>query len=312
MTSTGQGGSKVRMGSNRRGRKRKLAAGAIALIFALVAAVATIFTSAPEDQGKTQKGCSSDGDCGGGRICASGGCLLLIPNENPAVWRNEVQNQLDPKKIWEPYPAFGVKLEPRSRCDVPREDIELPNSSQVTVTSEAAVYEVLPDGLWLHLYQTAEARIWIEAISWILPPSFDTPPKTICAGSGVSSVETGSAAGIRIAAGLKHTVPVGGQAKAEVSVLLDLPAANSLEERTLVLPLAAKNARSSKEITAAAFPLGADIIAMEGPVPRAQRLLDGFVAYYWEHQTQRSEAAVRFTLPEGKNTKRLDITSVRP
>ena len=63
--------------------------------------------------------------------------------------------------------------------------------------------------------------------------------------------------------------------------------------------------------TVASFPLGTDVIAISGPPPTQQRLLQGHVAYYWEHKDRPSNVSIRFRSSDEAHEP-LDITEVKP
>ena len=65
------------------------------------------------------------------------------------------------------------------------------------------------------------------------------------------------------------------------------------------------------EHTVVALPLGSDVLSIQGPQPSGQRLLTGYVAYYWAHGELPSEIAVRFRLPEVSG-RVLDVAELNP
>jgi hypothetical protein len=110
---------------------------------------------------------------------------------------------------------------------------------------------------------------------------------------------------------LTQTVPVGAVSSAAVAVCQTLAPPDAEGGRMLSFSLPSVFGGDIRRHTVVAFPLGADINSLTGPPPKQQRLLRGFVAYYWEHKPRASRVSINYKLPDKENPK-LDLTAVNP
>jgi hypothetical protein len=95
-----------------------------------------------------------------------------------------------------------------------------------------------------------------------------------------------------------------------VSVETELPPADSDGFRTVKIPLEPV-ADDAVAVTAVAVPLGADVARMGGPAPARQRLLPGFVVYYWRHTAERGTVAIAFDLRAAGGAE-LSLDDIKP
>jgi hypothetical protein len=285
---------------------------------ALVVAVVLAIVLWPDQDGApaASRGCRSDDECKPGSACLAGGCLILLSSEHPGIWHDDVAAQVDAGPAWKPHAAFGEKVLAASRCPARTGAVEKPDESRTTPVLKITVFELVEDGLRVHRQLAAKGQLWLDALRFWFPSGVAIAPERICVSSGVDHVAVGEERWRGKTAGfvdvaLERAAPAGRVAVAAVSVHAPLPAADAEGVRTLALGLDKVFDEQMAEHTIVALPLGSDVLALQGPPPTSQRLLRGFVAYYWEHGDRASELALRFRL--GPSADRvLDVTQLKP
>jgi hypothetical protein len=286
---------------------------------AIVALVAVgVLVMLPEDEVASTKrpGCDSDAECKPGTSCIGRGCLILLSAEDPVLWRDDVKAQLDPQLPWKPRNKFGQKLPPAARCPAAKGKGIKPDESRTTRVLKVSVYEISGQGLRLYQRIKAKSNMWLDALRLWFPTLSKIASDRVCASPEVDSLTVGSGRwrgrnAQRIDLALKRAVPAETVTGAAVSVEAPLPPAAPDGSRLLDLGLDPVFESGSAEHTVVALPLGADLTTIDGPPPVDQRLLTGYVAYYWQHGRSPSELAIRFRVPD-KQHRRLDLAELSP
>lgn len=305
----------VRMGSPRAGLPWKVIAIGVAIAL-VVATVAFLMVPASEQDADRRPGCDTDDDCKPGTSCIARGCLIMLSAESPDLWREDVRDQLDPAVPWQPRSKFGEKLQLADRCPAPAGKGIKPDESRVSRVLKVTVYEVDAEHLRIHQQVKAKGDLWLDALRLWFPTVGELSPKQICVSPEVDSVSIGQGrwrgkSARRVDLLLKRAVPAGTITGAAINIESPLPPASPEGLRTLELGLDPVFESAAAEHTVFAVPLGAYVTTIDGPPPTDQRLLSGYVAYYWEHGKSGSEVAVRFQVP-AKTTRRLELTELNP
>jgi len=285
---------------------------------AIVAAVVAAVLLWPEEEGGAEgpRGCRSDDDCRAGSVCLARGCVILLSSEHQGIWRDDVQAQLDAGVSWKPRPKFGKKVTPASQCPAAQGKVEKPDESRTVPVVRITVFELAHDGMRVHEQMGAKGEVWLDGLRFWMPPGLKVEPGKTCASPAVDriAVGTGSWRGQSaqyIDASLKQAAPAGRVTEATVMAGTALPAADAEGVRTVALALDPVFDEQASEHTVVALPLGSDVLALQGPPPTGQRLLSGFLAYYWEHGDRPSELAIKFRLPPTTGQV-LDVTELNP
>ncbi len=309
--------SNLRMGTGPRGKSKKpilLGAVGAVLAIAVIATILTLFTSSEEEI--VSKGCKNDSECGDGRICAEGGCIILHSSQHAGLWHDDLSAQADAGVAWNPHPTYGEKLMASDICPAKSREVDTPDEGQTEQLAEATVHEVGSGEVLTHKFVRFKGNVWIGSLRFWCPGLSTINPEKVCASDKVAEISVGkkTRAGKPMSyvdATLSQTVPVGSISSAAIAIHSDLPRENDLGLRDLAFPLPAVLADDMRRHTVATFPLGTDVIAISGPPPTQQRLLQGHVAYYWEHKDRPSNVSIRFRAKEGASAP-LDVTEVKP
>jgi hypothetical protein len=305
----------VRMGGGGSSPPWKLIA--LAIGAAVVVALVVVLVPWSEETEEQQKpsGCLSDGDCKAGSVCLGRGCLILLSSEHTGIWRDDVAAQLDGGVSWKPRRVFGQRVVQASECPVATGPVDKPDESRATPVLKITVVEVAQDGLRVHKQLAAKGAVWLDTLRFWFPPGVEVDPQKTCASPSVDRAGVGQGrwrgkTAHRVDVSLKQAAPAGKVTGATVMTETALPKADAEGVRRLAVGLDPVF-DELKEHTVVALPLGSDVIGIEGPPPTGQRLLTGFVAYYWEHGERPSEMALRFRLPEF-SSRVLDVTELNP
>ncbi|MCP4674963.1 MAG: hypothetical protein GY854_05550 [Deltaproteobacteria bacterium] len=310
----------VRMGGDPGIAHRKyIITGGIGAILVLVIVIVAVSTSSTSDDKAEETGCKSDDECGPRSICAAGGCLILISSEQRSIWHEDVEYQLNPPDggpPWQPQPTFGEKLVSSTKCPAPSGKVDTPERTKVLPLAKATVFEIEPTRIIVHKHQRARGSIWIDALRFWMPGFDSQDEPTICSSKDVAHIAVGKAlwrgkTTTFIDAALSRVAPAGVVASAGVSVKRQLPPADKEGLHTLEFTLEPVIGVEARFHTIVTIPLGTELSAISGPPPTQQRLLIGYVAYYWEHTTAPSEISVSFR-PASKVHSRFDITKLNP
>ncbi len=290
---------------------------AVLLVLVIVLAV----SGGPEgEEGGPQYGCKSDAECGPKNICAAGGCLILISSELPDIWRDDVRHQLIPPDggpAWQPAPTYGEKLLEPSICPAPTGKMDPPNEKKLSPIVRATVFDIRPREIRLYKHMRAQASVWIDALRFWFPGFDKLDAPTVCASDKVAHVKIGTASyrgktETYIDTALARAAPAGVVSAAAVSVRRELPQADKDDIRTLSFDLEAIIGTTARYHTIVTVPLGMEVLGIQGPPPTQQRLLIGFVAYYWEHGAGASHVGLRFRIPEVLEAPNLDLGKLNP
>lgn len=306
----------VRMGGSSGGAPWKPIA--IAVGVALVVAVVTAVVLWPDETEETgrERGCRGDDDCKPGSICLSRGCLILLSSEHAGIWRDDVQAQLDAGVAWKPHPKFGKKVVEASACPAAVGKVDKPDESRTVPVLGITVFELASDSMRVHKQLAAKGEVWLDSLRFWMPPGVAVDPHKTCASPGVDQIAVGRGrwrgkTAHRVDVSLKQAAPAGRVAEAMVVAETALPEADVEGVRTLAVGLDPVFDEQAGEHTIVALPFGADLLSIQGPPPTGQRLLTGYVAYYWDHGDRPSELAVRFRLPPSTG-KLLDVSELNP
>ncbi|MBW2276560.1 MAG: hypothetical protein JRF63_03645 [Deltaproteobacteria bacterium] len=292
---------------------------AIAVGAAVVIAVVLAVILLPDDPVGTEgkrTGCSSDEDCRAGSVCLARGCLILLSSEHHGIWRDDVAAQLDGGVSWKPRPKFGKKVIEASECPAAVGTVEKPDESRTVPVVKITVFELTGDGMRLHKQMAAKGELWLDALRFWMPPGVTIDQAKICVSPGVDQIAVGKGrwrgkTAHRVDVSLVRAAPAGRVAEVSVVSETALPEADAEGARSLSVGLDQVFDEQMSEHTIVALPLGADVLAIQGPQPSGQRLLTGYLAYYWDHGELPSEIAVKFRLPAVPG-KVLDVTEINP
>lgn len=298
----------------RDGRKRLYVLVGVGALLLLVIATAVVSSGSGEDEGPSLPGCGDDAACGAGRICLNRGCVLLISSEYAGLWHSEVEAQLTPGTGWKPRSDPGEKLPPAVTCPAIEGEVPEPRIRKMSVVAKTHVYELGPERIRHYQYQRAKGSVWIDALRFHIPTGEKLDAARLCQASGVARVAPGKDVSGRavVDIALGQASPAGVDAKGAVSLSVAPKEGGSPGERVISFDLEPVIGDEKQYRTVLAVPLGADILGINGPPPAEQRLLKGFVAYYWHHKGTLTDVSVTYRLPGAVSPQPLDYTSVRP
>lgn len=319
-------GDNVRMGGGKRGwplDPRKLprwililgASGFVVVV--IVVAVAILASS--EEKREKQTGCRSNSDCGGGFVCAAGGCAVLIPTEDPDVWFDDVSRQLDtdpeaPK--WKLSPAYGEKLRPTVTCPAPRKPVDPVEEGKILPLRTVRVFDLGDGPMTVYRYLKSRGSIWVGALRFWLEDKWEPDPKTLCVSRDIAFVESGSGLNMGVEkayidGNLERAVPADVEAAGAISYRALPPPADGEGVRTLSFDLNPVFLPEARSHTVVAIPLGSEVFDIVGAAPTQQRLFSQYIAYYWEHLKAKSKVEFRFRLATNSRAK-LNIAELQP
>jgi hypothetical protein len=248
------------------------------------------------DAGKQKKiaGCAVDGECGAGRFCARGGCLPLLGSERAIDWHADLDALELSGAAWKPRAAYGEKLARAQACPAKIGKAELLDAGKIVLVHRAQVFEVLGDRIRIYVQNRMRGFQWLEAMRVSFPSVNKINLQKLCSSSSVSNVATVDRHPDAVDAALAQAAPAGAVASAALSYETDLPKADADGLRTLEIPLESAMGEAPI-VTVVALPLGTHVARMSGPEPSRERLLTGFVAYYWKHGKTRGQVSISFT-----------------
>ncbi len=288
----------------------------IASVVVVVIIVIIVLLQHGESKIDKTRGCESNGDCARGSMCAAGGCLVMLSSEHLGMWREDINAQLDAGVPWHPLSAFGEKIAPTPICPAAQGKVTSPDKKHTTPKIDVTVYEIDVNGIRIHKQQKVQGTMWLDSMRFWFPGEKTLLTKDLCVSASVDKVVLARKTahgypGTRVDVSLRQSVPVGAVAAATLTALNDLPGENKDEARTLSFPLPPVTRPDAIARTVLALPLGADLLSIEGPPPIRQRLLTGYVAYYWTHGDSQSDVTVVFRVPSAKMGK-LDLDELNP
>ncbi|MCU0660697.1 MAG: hypothetical protein MUC50_00030 [Myxococcota bacterium] len=308
-------GSPVRLGGPRRPAwpwAMGAGAGVVVVVGLLIWFKSTPPPSSPE-RGESTTQCKIEADCKARHLCLEGGCAPLLSSQDPIVWHADLKGQKAAGPTWKPPFEPGEALPAATSCPAPQGEIVAAEPGRVRHLFESTVYEIRQDAILIHKYTKAMGSIWVDNIDFSFPGRLKIDPVDVCAGPSVAHVAVfqGASESVpsRVLCLLRQAVPSDTMTSAAISVRFAPPNASADGMRTLVIPLVPSVA-AGKQVTVIALPLGAHIEALQGPAPKAQRLLRGFFAYYFHHGAA-SQIAITYRLNQPTRGE-LDIPTVRP
>jgi hypothetical protein len=285
----------IRMGTGGRPR-RALVGVAAGVAIAAAAVVAALLMWGSDGAPSRRVGCALDADCGAGRLCARGGCLPLTGAEDLRFWRAEVDAQLLRGATWRPRPSYGEKLAPAEACPAKLGKVNLLEPGKLSLVRRTHVFELFGDTARIHVQSRMRGLLWMEAIRFSFPTVKRINLARLCSSPTVAQVAMEAGRADVVDAALTQAAPAGTVASAALSLEIDLPRADADGFRTFAFPLDPA-AGDGTVVTVLALPLGTDVAQMTGPVPGRQRLLTGYVAYYWSHDLSKREVSVSLKTP---------------
>ncbi len=305
----------VRMGKQRNSLTPKLL---IFMVSVVVVVVIVMIILLRNGESKTDKarGCESNGDCTPGSMCAAGGCLVMLSDENMGMWHDDIMAQIDAGVPWRPLSAFGEKITPTPICPAKQGKVTSPDKKHTTPKVAVTVYEIDVDRIKIHKQKKVQGTMWLDSIRFWFPGKKTLSTTDLCVSASVDRVALASKTahgyqGTRVDASLRQSIPVGAVASAALTARSDLPKEKKDGMRTLSFPLPPVTGREAIARTVLAVPLGTDLLSIEGPPPIRQRLLTGYVAYYWTHGDSQSDVTVVFRVPATKMGN-LDLDELNP
>lgn len=305
--------------SGRPAGRRRLWPVAIAISALLVLGSASVFLFwSPPDrrlESESQR-CGRNDKCPPNAICAAGGCLILLSSEYRDLWKEDIAAQLDAGIPWKPRATFGERYITTPDCPAEAGEVDPPDEGVLQPVAEVRLVWFDEKSMHLHEQIRTKGSMWFDAIRFWLPPGLAVDAGSICASEGVTHISLGTGSRRKekapcVDASLAQAAPVGKIAKAAISVETEPPEADGEGYRLLVLHLEPTKGEEAEAHTVMVFPLGSDLVAIEGPPPARQRLLNGYAAYYWRHGDEPSEIALRFRLPQAVIAE-LDPTQISP
>ncbi|MDD5308081.1 MAG: hypothetical protein PHU25_12235 [Deltaproteobacteria bacterium] len=286
-----------------------------AFVAVLIAAVLVAVLSGRKEEAKADTRCSSDVSCGQGRICAAGGCILLLSSENADLWREELAAQLTPGRVWSPRNAVGEKIVPAVVCPAPSGIVEKPDDAKVRPVSRVTVVELGAGKITTHAQVSVIGEQWVESVRAWLPSYVKIKGAGLCISPDASFAVLGAGQwrGRKRSyadVALKSAAPAGRVGGAGVAVTSPAPAPDKDGMSVLTIELEPVFGTSQGH-TVLAVPLGAEIASLQGPRPSLERLLKGYVVYDWDHGSTPTEVTVRYKVPP-QALPALDVASVNP
>lgn len=296
------------MGTGRNpGRWRAVALAGIASAAAAIAAVVAV--SGGGDAPARRSGCETDADCGPARVCARGGCLPLTGGEELRFWRADLDAQKLRGAAWRPRAAYGEKVLPADVCPVKPGRVNLLEPGKVSLVHRLHVFELLGDTVRIHVQNQMRGALWLEGLRFSFPTVDRVDPGRVCGSATVAQVAMEKGRADVVDAALARTAPAGTIASAALSIEAPLPPADADGFREFSFPLDPAFG-SGAIVSVLAVPLGSSVARLDGPTPGRQRLLTGFVAYYWEHGAARGAVSIALKAPPAPAD--LDVSELKP
>ncbi|MBN2802479.1 MAG: hypothetical protein JXR91_05260 [Deltaproteobacteria bacterium] len=291
----------------------------IAMVVFLLAAGVILYFSIRTTKHKTGDGCLGDGDCKGGYLCAAGGCITLLSDEIPSMWHDGLNRQSGEseksEEPWAPRPSYGIALIDASLCSGEyRENLKASKNGGV-VTTEYAVTVIEVGANFVRTIKQAKSSssMWLNRMSFNFDPLGDGEGEPLfCHSKNIDEISVKNlSAVISVQAALSQSSPANAPAESSVSMRNSLTFSGKKKNTEISFSLSPVRGTDKKESTVLAIPLGTEIMAMSGPAPFKQRLLTGYVAYYWKNSSKRGVVSVKMKLPS-KVKKSLDLREVKP
>ena len=275
-----------------------------------------ILRSSDKPAGKARVGCQGDDECDNGTMCVAGGCMIMLSSEHRGIWKDDIAAQLDGGVGWEPAPSFGQKILEAKTCPLKQGDFRKTDYKHVVPLVRVNLYEVATHSLFIHKMLKAKGTMWLESLRLSFPSWARLNKNKLCGSSYLDSFyarmdDEGNLMGSDFHVAFKQAVPVGGDVTILVKAEVDLPAADAEGFRSMTMELNPRSETEDDGHTVLALPLGSSLVSIEGPPPAKQRLLTGYVAYYWEHDPEPGEVTVRFKVPEFSGSP-LDLKEINP
>jgi hypothetical protein len=299
----------VRMGVHRR-PGRAIAIGIAAVLVAGGAFAIAYIRFAGGSTEKRRMGCEADADCGAGRMCARNGCFPLAGTESADVWRADLNALQQLATSWRPRAAFGEKLASPQACPAAAAKANLLDPNKIALVHRTQIVEVGGERLRLLVQSKMRGMQWVEAMRFSFPGVRRIDPTRLCASAAVAGVAFDARRPDTVDAELVQSVPAGSVATATLSLEVDLPRADKDGLRAIEIPLASAPGEAAI-VTVLALPLGTDVAKLSGPAPSRQRLLPGFVAYYWNHGKKPGKVTISLAIKPSRGLE-LSLDDVKP
>jgi hypothetical protein len=316
---TESGSKPIRFGGKSKPKIPFLLYGGIAAAVIVAIVVFLIVTSKSGDV-EEETGCRSDQDCSGGRMCASGGCIIMLASEHRGLWQEDIKLQNIPSDggpEWAPHKTAGERLPATSVCPVPRKKVSTPNEGKTLALANATVHVFDSEEITVFGYRRAKSEVWIDSLRiWFPGQETISTTTPICGSRDVAAVKSGQGQHLGkksfyINTSLKKAAPAGAATSAAVSFKRPIGPADPEGYRTSSLFLAPAIGGDTRYYSVIILPLGTDIISIKGPPPAQQRLSRGYFSYYWEHDASMNDVTIRYRVPENTSLS-IDFSTVNP
>lgn len=320
-------GQNVRLGDKKRGfswdprdypRNTLILIGGVALLGVFFVVAIIWLLSSPEESALVD-GCVDSSGCPAGQFCAAGGCVVLLPNEYPNVWAEDIALQLDSDPEtpdWELPSSFGERLPPTKTCPADEKDVEPFDEGKMFHKHITRVFDLGQTPAVVYRYLRTQGSIWVGTLRFWLDDQVEPAPETVCTSAEIVAFSRGlgnhhGSKKAYIDGELARSVPADVDAMGAVSYQIPLTKPDPEGMRILSFDLPPVILPDQRFFTVVGVPLGAEVPSIGGAKPTLQRLLTGYIAYYWEHTKTKSHVDFRFRSPENKGEV-LDISEVRP
>lgn len=286
-------------------------------VCALIIGTVFYFTR-PVDEKPTRHfdGCNSNKECTNGRICAAGGCIILLSDEIEEMWERDLDQQFNANTTsapWNPHPAFGTKLLNANNCTGKSQgELRFDAQGVVTIFKKVNIFVATTNDFQLFQQIEAKSTMWMKSLPFQLPKAFSQPPNVFCHSSEINAFKvTPSPTLTQLTAALTHSAPAGSVVSAAMLAKRPLPKPAKDGSATIEFDLSPIITGVTEEKTVLTLPLGTDMISLKGSQPSRQRLLHGHVAYYWTHDNRPHAITAIIKLPQSDSLP-LNFHEIKP
>jgi hypothetical protein len=227
------------------------------------------------------------------------------------LWRDALQAQLDGGVGWAVEKQFGEALVAETVCPAPLGDVPPPQLDRMTLRARIHVFEMAPERIVHHQYQKAVGSVWLDVLRFSFSTVKTISPSAVCAPPNVSRVRFGNDGKHPFAdVALLAAAPAGKEISAGLALLSPAVAPDKEGFSQFTIDLAPRTVPGMKLVSVVTFPLGSDVVAIDGLAPDEQRLLSGYMAYYFVHTNQRRSVQFRYRISEAAPP--LSLEEVQP
>jgi hypothetical protein len=182
----------------------------------------------------------------------------------------------------------------------------------MTTVSKVEIFEIGHTEITWFQQVGVKGTVWVDGVRLRFAPFKTLDAGRFCGSDAVVNVAVGKdPKGPFADFSLKNAAPANKVANAAASLKIDAPKPDKDGFSTFTFSITPVFGDAESYHTVLAVPLGADIGAIEGPAPTRQRLLSGFVAYYFEHGTDSRQVRVRYKVNRAP-ARALDVAEINP